>query len=114
MIGSVDAVVQGGRHSRHLMNAQTERLPVLSEVLTWFSDDDPEATDTDIDTDALPALTDAQVIEPVRKQPLPWDPPPRDVMEQVLEGLKRMTWDTTPEGDEPDETDNQPNSRPDD
>lgn len=110
MIGTSDALGPGGRHSRHLMDAPTEQLHNLAEALARLSDDDPEATDTHSDTDTRPDLTDNQVNEPVRKPPLLWEPPPRGVMEQVLAGLKRMTWSTTAEGDEPDGPDRKSDS----
>jgi hypothetical protein len=41
-----DACKAGSRHSRDLMDAQTERLPVLAKAMTWFEDDDVETETT--------------------------------------------------------------------
>jgi hypothetical protein len=41
-----DAFKAGSWHSRDLMDARTERLPVFARAMTWFEDDDAETETT--------------------------------------------------------------------
>lgn len=90
------------------MDAPTERLPALAEVLAWFEGDGTESTEPigdDADTEFIPCVEADRPSLPKRPA-VPWKPPPHELMERVLEGLKRKTWSTPSEGDTPDESNN--------
>jgi hypothetical protein len=124
---SGDTFGPGGRHSREVMDAPTQRLPALANPLTkWFGVHTDPDTDSDtefvtgsadpvIDTPA-PTRPDTRCTTPLPPRPAtPHERPRLSLMQRVLDGLKRKTWGTTPAegGDAPDEPTDEPGEPPD-